>query len=347
MKNVRCLVTGSLGFMGSHLIEALIKEGASVTATDLETAYQEGTRPGKYPDVIKRLNVKFVPSDMRKPETLKDLIKDKEIIFHLASLFHYSASKELLHQVNVEGTNSLINLILDYNPKARLILWGAGGIYGFVPEDELPITEETPPSPPNNYLKSKWKQEWLVIEAGRKYGLKYTIIRPTTVYGPRAFYGGGQIILGLKSLPVLCCPYNLRTYIPFIHVYDVCNAAIHLAKTEKSIGEIYNLNDDSFITVYDYIKYMAGLLNKPFIPLPPLPITLLRPTLYSIATYIEYLCHSLNIKPFLEKDPIQYIGRNFIYSNSKLKATGYKFIYPNAYEGLKDTVKWYKEEGWL
>ncbi len=342
------LVTGACGFIGSHMIEVLHEAGHRIRGTDLPEAFtRDDPKRGRFPGVLKDLGVERIPSDMTRPETLRDILEDVDYIFHIAAVFSYSAPWQTLKQVNVDGTRELCSLILQKRKSRKLVLWGAGGVYGFPPAEFLPVHEEDPKAPPNNYLKSKHEQEQLVMTLGRTRGLRYSIVRPTGVYGPRCVYGMGQMMLPLVSGKRVAVPGNFTTRVPLVHVRDVCRAALFLARKKEADGEAYNLNDDTRMTVVEFMETMADLQNKPFTRLPPVPVAPLKALLTGTA-FLEkkIIRHITHAAPKLEKDTIRFLGRDIAYSNQKLKALGYRFTYPDARAGIRETIAWYRQEGW-
>jgi nucleoside-diphosphate-sugar epimerase len=175
------LVTGACGFMGTHMVETLVAAGHRVRATDLASALgHDDRKAGRFPSVLHKLGVEVVASDMTRPESLAPLVQGVDYVFHVAAVFSYSAPRELLERVNVEGTRALLDLLEKEKQLKRLVVWGAGGVYGLPNATNLPFREEMPADPPNAYLESKSEQEKLVMEFGRAHELPYSIIRPTT-----------------------------------------------------------------------------------------------------------------------------------------------------------------------
>jgi len=343
------LVTGACGFMGSHMVQVLKAAGHEVRATDLASACDvDDTKTGRFPSVLRELGVEPIPADITRPETLVGLVDDVDYVFHIAALFNYSVPWSALRSVNVDGTKALIELVQERAPNLkRFVLWGAGGVYGFRDREGTPIREDWNPEPPNDYLRSKWRQEWEVIEAGRRNNLPYSIIRPTTVYGPRGVYGGGQMLMGTASMKVPMIPSNFTARIPFVHVHDVCKAAAFLATKPKANGQIFNLNDDSTMTTVEFIKYMAALEGRSAVLLPAVPVTQIREVAMAFAKALDSVAKVFGKRSPLEADTVNYVGRDLLYCNDKLKDLGYQFEYPDAKDGLRDTVKWYHSEGWI
>lgn len=340
------LVTGACGFMGTHMVEILKEAGHQVRATDLAQSYDhDDIEMGRFPSVLKKLGVEFIPADVTSRETIEKILHDVDYVFHIAAIFSDTASWEVLYQVNVEGTRHLLDRLKKIPTFKKLVLWGAGGIYRFPrgPQD-LPISEDSPVEPQNNYLRSKWEQESLVRDYSRKNGMRFSVIRPTTVYGPRAVYGGGQMIHDALVMKRLTIPRNFTFRIPTVHVRDVCRAALFLAENLKSDGESYNLTDDSQTTTVEYFEMIARLTGKPFKPLPPVPMRLLRFNL-RIAAALGKWRHKIfgGQLPKFEKESSKYFGIDYVCNNKKLKGTGFQFQYPDFAKGLEATLPWYRE----
>jgi nucleoside-diphosphate-sugar epimerase len=211
----------------------------------------------------------------------------------------------------------------------------------------LPYTEDSPRAQRSDYLRSKAEAEDVVMRLGRDRGLRYSIVRPTTVYGPRGVYGGGQMILAAAGGPVAAAPRNWHFRIPFVHVTDVCRAARFLAENPRTDGQAYNLNDSSQMTNVEFFKFVGDLTGKPFLALPPVNPEALKALLLPVARGVQWLCGRLGVAPPLEADTVDYLGRDFAYSNQKLLDAGYRFTYPDALHGIADTVLWYQRNGWL
>lgn len=344
------LVTGACGFMGTHMVEVLHAAGHEVRATDLASACKADDRDrGLFPSVLRSLGIEPRPADLTRPHTLAGLAKDVDYVFHIAGLFSYSAPWDALKAVNVGGTSALIDLVFEEAPGLRrFVMWGAGGVYGFKDNDGIPIREDDPPHPPNDYLLSKWRAEWTVMEAGRRRALPFAILRPTTVYGPRGVYGGGQMLMGPASMGMPMIPGNLTGRIPFVHVLDVCRAALFVAEEDRANGEVFNTNDDSTMSMVEYMRYVAALEGRAAFVLPGLiPVATMRSVAVGLGRALDAALRLVGKRSPLEPDSADYLGRDVLYSNDKLKSLGFSFTYPDARDGIRDTLRWYHDKGWI
>lgn len=343
----KSLVTGACGFMGTHMVEILEAAGHQIRATDLAASYDhDDLKTGRFPSVLKKTkNLEFIAADITNPKEVEKLLEGVDYVFHIAAIFSYSAPWELLHKVNVQGTQNLLDQIKKSPTFKKLVLWAAGGVFRF-PEKpaDLPIHEGRPVEPQNIYLKSKWEQECLVRNFCKKNGLRFSAIMPTTVYGPRAVYGGGQMLRDPLQMKTIVVPRNFKARIPTIHVRDVCRSALYLAENEKTDGESYIVNDNSQTTTVEFMQMMARLTGKPFKLLPPIPVSFLKANLNLMAVLGKWRKKILGGgPPKFEKDMVKYFGVDLVCSNEKLKKTGFQFEYPEFEPGLKATLPWYRE----
>lgn len=341
------LVTGACGFMGTHMIDVLREAGHRIRATDLPGAFERDDRGrGVYPTVVREAGAEIVPLDLTAGEDLAKLVDGVDYVFHIAAVFSYSAPWKALEAVNVGATERLIEAVLARKKKLRrLVLWGAGGVYGY-PKPGGIIRETDPADPCNDYLRSKHLQEQAVARAGGR-GLPFTIMRPTGVYGPRQVYGGADLTLGMAKMKLIALPRNFTQPIPFVHVRDVCRAALHLADRKEAAGEAYNLSDGVIISTVEHARHVAQIMNRRFLLLPPVPVRALRAGLVQVARASQAVARRLKRKSPIEADTISYLGHSFVYANDKLLSTGFRFEFPDPREGVRQTLAWYAREGWI
>lgn len=345
------LVTGAAGFIGSHMVEALLRAGHRVRATDLPQSLAADDRArGRFPSVLQQPGVEIVPADLTKLEQIPALVRDVDYVFHVAGVFSYTAPWELLYLVNVEATRNLAEAIIAHRRQARMVVWGAGGIYETkAPGERLqyPITERGRVAPVNRYLRSKGQQEQLIFDMHRFLGLRASIVRPFTVYGPRGVYGGGQMITHFARTRRPRIPRNFTARVPFTHVHDLCDAAIFLASRNDTIGEAYNIVDDSSYSLAEVIRIVAGARGYRAYWVMPVPIWLVRQLAYIAGFCMRQLSRITRRPPVIETQAVKLLGVDHWYSNEKLKSLGFHCRYPDAKPGLVETVRWYEAHGWL
>ncbi len=242
MGSTRVLVTGGAGFIGSHLVDRLIKEGFGVTVLDnLSTGKMENLRGH-----LESGSVRLVKADILDREAVKQALKDAEAVFHLAAITSVPYSikhPDVTRKVNVEGTRILLDACLGGNAE-RFIYVSSCAVYG--EPEYLPIDERHPARPVSPYAESKLEAERLCREFQKAYGLKTTIVRPFNVYGPRMKGGryGGVIARFIERLrlnkPPIIYGDGTQTR-DFVHVWDIINALMLTLNNQKAIGEIFNV----------------------------------------------------------------------------------------------------------
>ena len=343
---MKALVTGACGFIGSHMVETLAEAGHEVVAGDLPAALEADPEDRtRWPETCRAAGAQLVPLDLTDPDSVKTAVKGVEVAFHVAAVFDYMASESLLRKVNVDGTRNLFDALVADGSCRRVVNWGAGGVYGLPEPGLIPFAEDSPKRPGNPYLRSKWDQE-VLAHSYRDHGLEVTSVRPNSPYGPRAAYGSGQLLIGLAERPVAF--RNLRGInIPFGHVRDLCEAALFLSDYAAADGEAYNVTDDGRLDAVSLARLVADEVGKRAKILPAAPIGLTRRVLLRAARISMARARKKGGRPLLEYDQVQYFGHNFVYSNEKLKKTGFEMRWPHPEDGLRETLRWYIEQGWI
>jgi len=238
----RVLVTGGAGFIGSHLVTRLLKEGFGVVVLDnLSTGSLENLEL-----CLENENFRFVKGNIIDKQAVREALKDVEAVFHLAAITSVPYSVEypdVTREVNVDGTQRLLEECLSTGVE-RFIYISSCAVYG--EPEYLPIDEKHPARPVSPYAESKLEAERLCREFQKAYGLKTTIVRPFNVYGPRmkgSRYGGviARFIERLRSnKPPIIYGDGTQTR-DFVHVWDIINALMLTLNSQKAIGEIFNV----------------------------------------------------------------------------------------------------------
>ncbi|MCX7733365.1 MAG: NAD(P)-dependent oxidoreductase [bacterium] len=345
------VITGACGFIGSYAVEIAKEEGWRVRACDLPSAFRGSDEFGRarYPELVKKLADEVAEVDITKPETLGGVFDDADYIFHIAAILKYDVPWELLYNVNVNGTKNVFEEILRSKNSSlkKIVVWSTNGIYGVPKDGEVIMDEKSPVRPVTKYALSKFLEEKTAMIYHKKYGIPVTIIKPTAVYGKRESYMFFNYLKTIRDSKVVLIFSNFDFYFPSIHAADVVRAAIHLSKIKNTDGEDYIVDDDSKNTVIDVMRFLAETFDKPFYILPPVPIPIARIGLISVSYLMKFLSDKFRIKKPLEEEFSLMFGYSMRYSNQKLKSTGFRLKYPRFQDGMRETIKWYQEEGLL
>ncbi|MDQ0884711.1 GDP-mannose 4,6-dehydratase [Peribacillus sp. V2I11] len=258
---MKVIVTGGCGFIGSNLVDRLIKEG-------FETYVIDNLSTGK----IEFLNpiAKFYQSDILDVQKMKSIFEDVKpnAVFHLAAQIDVQTSihnPDLDAQINILGSINLIELCKTY--KSKLIYSSSAAVYGT--PLYLPVCEQHLIQPLSNYGISKVTPELYIRCYARLYNVKFTILRYSNVYGPRQMPKGegGVISIFINKIindetPAIFGDGQQTR--DFIYVEDVVSANLSALKAEKN--GTYNISTNKRISINELIKKINCILNKNIVP---------------------------------------------------------------------------------
>jgi nucleoside-diphosphate-sugar epimerase len=350
------VVDGAGGYIAGHVVKRLIGAGYRVRAVDL---------PNINLNCLAGQNVETASFDMTKPETLASVLDGASAIVHCAAAFDLSLPYEVLERVNVLGTRNLVKACQDAGVK-RFIHFSTGGVYGEA--QYCPVDEKHPLKPLDNYSVSKLMAEQEVTGAGD--GIKYTVFRPTAVYGP-----GGKYIAGI-FFSCACILAGLNIRIPriiggpimnWVHVEDCAGAVEFALRDEQTIGKIFNLaevesyNAGEFFSILEdnlgiktkgQIRVAPGLvsaLGKLGWHLPKIistaPITWLFKREWKKIVSNHHLLPEL--QPGFTHDLYLFLIGPHAYSSKALCDLGFVHKHPSFRASFPSVVQWYRDQNWI
>lgn len=268
-KNLKVIVTGGAGFIGSHLTERLINEGYQVTVID---NFSTGRREN-LAHLANFHNLTIHDYDISgNLETLVELTRGYDWIFHLAALADIVPSIEKpreYHHANVDGTVNILEAARKNSVK-RFIYAASCSCYG-IPEI-YPTPESAPINPQYPYALTKYVSEEYVMHWGKVYGLPVISLRFFNVYGPRSRTSGtyGAVFGTFLAQKLAHVPYtvvgNGKQTRDFTYVTDVVDALITAAKSPV-IHEIFNVGSGGTYS----INTLVTLLGGPVVYIPKRP----------------------------------------------------------------------------
>ncbi len=355
MSKPLCLVTGACGFLGSHMLELLCERGYPVRATDLASQCEANDlETSAARRIIRRLGVELVVADLGDPTSLGPVVRDVRLCFHTAGARRPpSSSRRDAERLVYDSTRALLERLLDQPSFSKLVHWSSCA--GYAPWAPLPLTEESPWEPRGHWLTAVTMGERLLAEYGADRGLRYSVLRPSGVYGPRGRRDVGWLLGVLSSAPVLLCSRSWRNRLGLVHVRDLCAAALFLAEEPTSDGETYNLDDGGALEVAELVRLVGEILGKPIVPLPPVtPVAPVTPV--STPGVRAAILAAVRGMAWLGVDSSKLLEDlswaldlrlDRVFDNSKILDTGFLFTYPESRQGLADTLLWYQRGGGL
>jgi len=261
LKNKNVFVTGSSGFIGSHLVERLVQEQANVTCF---VKYNSKNSWGNLELLPKDFlsSLKIIPGDVRDIHILHKSLKDIDIVFHLAALigipYSYTNPRENF-QTNVLGTLNILTAAQENNIQ-KFIHTSSSEVYG-TPET-LPISEFHPLKGQSPYSASKVGADKVVESFHYAYDFPSLILRPFNTYGPRQSARAviPTIITQALTKDTLNLG-NLNTTRDFLYVADTVNGFIKAAES-KLTGKTIQIGTGKETSIQELVKKISKILNK-------------------------------------------------------------------------------------
>jgi NAD dependent epimerase/dehydratase len=258
----KVLVTGAGGFIGSHLVEALIAKGAKTTAYVHYNSRNDWgwieTFNGK---TQKKLSV--IAGDVRDSENIRRAVRGNEVVFHLASLisipFSYEATRSYL-ATNLMGGMNIVQACLEGRVE-KLVHTSTSEVYGtaqYVPIDEAHALQAQSP-----YSASKISADKVAESYFFAHGLRVGILRPFNTFGPRQ--SARAIIPTIISQALKRKEIVIGSLDPvrdFLFVNDTVEGFIKMAESGRTVGETVHIGSGRGVSVGDLIRTIGRLLGR-------------------------------------------------------------------------------------
>jgi len=312
MKKV--LVTGAGGFIGSHLVEACVKEGYDVKAF---VRYNSMNHWGWLEEISCKGSIEVIAGDVRDYDSVYNIMKNCDTVFHLAALIGipYSYVSPLAYiKTNIEGTYNILQAARELNLK-NVLITSTSETYGTA--QYIPIDEKHPLVGQSPYSASKIGADQLSLSFYRSFSLPVKVARPFNIYGPRQ---SARAIIPTIVTQILndkdeISLGNLSPTRDLTYVKDVVSGFIEIAKSDKLFGEITNIGMNTEISIKQIAELIASLMKKE----------------------VKIAEDNQRIRP--ERSEVQRLRCD----NSKImNSTNWKAQY-NIERGLIETIKWLKE----
>jgi len=262
LRGRKVLVTGAGGFIGSHLVEALVGEGARVRAL---VHYNSRNDPGMLSHVPGEVfdEIEVVAGDLRDQSAINEVVNGCELVFHLGALISIPYSYRNPYEVaetNLMGTLNVLQACRNHDI-ARLIQTSSSEVYGTA--QKVPMDEGHPLQGQSPYSASKIGADKLAESFHLSYELPVVTLRPFNTYGPRQSARAvipTTIIQALTRDKVELGNLDARRDLTFIS--DTVKGFINVAETEGIEGETFNLGTGREIKINDLAKMIISLVDR-------------------------------------------------------------------------------------
>lgn len=258
----KVLVTGAGGFIGSHLCEALVKAGASVTALIRYSGRSDWGNLDHLP-ADARSALRVVSGNVEDPHQMIRISEGQEVIFHLAALiaipYSYAAPTSYV-RTNVEGTLNVLEAArLHRTP--RVVHTSTSETYGTAVY--TPIDEKHPMQAQSPYAASKIGGDKVAESYHRSFALPVATLRPFNTYGPRQ---SARAVIPTIVSQALCNPEvrlgNLKPVRDLTFVRDTVAAFLAIAATDAAVGQTINAGAGAGITIGDLAAKILSVMGK-------------------------------------------------------------------------------------
>ena len=339
---MKILITGASGFIGSFIVEEALRRGFETWAAIRKSSSREWLQDERIHFIELNLSSKAQLVEQLKPHQF-------DYVVHAAGVTK-CLNKQDFHRINTEGTKHLVDAILELQmPLKRFVYLSSLSIFGAIKEQQPyeEIKETDTPQPNTEYGKSKLAAEQYLESVGSR--VPYIILRPTGVYGPREkdYF---MMAKSIKQHIDFAVGYK-RQDITFVYVKDVVQAVFLALEvgdskspaTDKN-GRAYFLSDGQVYQSTTFSALIHEELGRPWWIRITAPVWVLR-----IITFIgEYVGRMTGKVTALNNDKYNILKqRNWRCDiQSAIDELGYQPTY-NLERGVKETIQWYKDNGWL
>ena len=261
------VVTGAGGFIGSHLVERLVEDGAHVRAMLRYTSRgQRGCLDLLPPAAL--ANVRITMGDVGDFDAVREVMRGADAIFHLAALigipYSYEHPQEVI-DTNILGTSNVLVAAKELGTLERVVLTSTSEVYGSALR--VPMDEDHPLQAQSPYSATKIAGDALGLSFHRSFGLPVTIVRPFNAYGPRQ--SARAVIPTIIAQAVAEQPLRLgtlETTRDFTFVGDTAQGFLMVGRNDGAIGEVVNVGSGREVSIRQVLEAIGAIVGRELIP---------------------------------------------------------------------------------
>lgn len=324
MERKTIFITGSTGFVGKHLLREFNSANYQIYAL---------TRKGSnHEELYKQSNVKYLFGDVIHIEQYSSLLSNCDYFIHIAG---EKRDEKKMYKSNVVGMVNILKEIARYSNRIKFLYLSSAGVYGIELHPENNISENSLCYPSNSYERTKYQAEEILRK--NKAGIKYTILRPSNIFGE--FDNRKSLLNLLQALQKRHFFYlNKNAKVNYVYVKYLCDIIYHIIKEDHFVNETYNVN--SPCPVVKFIELIQNKLDLNY-SIKTLPKASL-PLMYSLSQILKRFPRKYQ---FINTIKYRELTNNKIYSDQKVKGlTSFDSeTYLNM--GLNNLIDHYKGSG--
>jgi nucleoside-diphosphate-sugar epimerase len=326
---VIALVTGATGFIGSHLVDLLLKQKYAVRVLLRKTS-----------DTVwlKGLPIDYVYGDLFDGDALRQAVAGVDYVFHSAGVTKAKTAEQYFRG-NTEGTRNMLDAVSQHNSGLKRFVQISSQTAAGPSPGMTPVTEEASPHPITTYGESKLRAEEACAE--RRGTIPITIVRPPAVYGPRdkdifeffkTMSKGLQPMVGMKE-----------KFVSLIHVGDLVRGFVMAATSAKASGQTYFISSSQ---IYGWKE--VGEVSRKVIGKNAFRIKIPEAGVFAIAAVSEFFGLFSRKPVLINFEKARDMVQNYWTCDSSKAQRDFGYVQEIGLEdGIRNTVEWYRSKGWL
>lgn len=327
----RVLVTGGTGLTGSYVLRELCRHPLDVHAIV--------RNPGKT-KAFSDLPITWHTGQVYDEATVREAMQGTRVVLHIAAAYREPGiADRQYHDVHVLSTQLLAQAALDQPGFQRFVHVSTVGVHGHI--EHPPADESAPFAPGDIYQRTKAEAETWLRAFARDKGLSYAVIRPAGIYGP----GDRRLlkVFKLAAKPVFPILGKGRCLYHLIHAEDLARAIITAGHHPEAAGNVFIAGDPEPVSLEWMGRIIADELGRKHLRVVRLPVA----PFMAAAHVCEAVCKPLGIAPPLYPRRVAFFTKDRAFDTTKLRSQlGFTYLHPTE-QGLRETARWYRDQGWL
>ena len=324
--NAPILVTGATGFLGHTLCPYLVERGHRLRAL---------VRPSSDCDSLRQLGVELAWGNICDAESVRAATEGCRMVVHAAGKFRFWGQREDFFAVNLDGTRNALEAARQAGVE-RFIFVSTVAVIG-APRSSAVMDETYPPTPWDDYQRSKLEAERLTLRYHQEQGLPTLVLRPGAFYGPGSRYAFNRMFFEdpIKGLPVQV--HNGQRITFPVYIQDVAQS-VDLALKRGRLGEIYNVSGPSMShrEVNSIVDHQLGYRIRRFnVP---------AEAMLALARAWTWLSRYTGREPYYPINLALYVFYDWKVSSDKARRE-LGFVPTPFKDGARATLAWYREQG--